>query len=234
MLSNAFEALKTYDWGSDRAVLAPIDEAVISTHDDEASRQELEASLAAVLSMPVSRDAKDYVCRKLMVIGTAASVPALARLLPEEEHSHMARFALARIPAPEAAAAMRDALASLDGELKVGVIGSLGACGDEASVPAIAALLVSSDQQIARSAALALGDIRNAAAAQALAAAKPADPEVMRAVVDGRLACAEMLLDSGDKSAAMAIYKPMLGADQPKQVRLAATRGMLACAGQKE
>ena len=93
MLSNALEALKTYDWGTDRAVLAPIDEAVISTHDDEASRQELEASLAAVLSTPVSRDAKDYVCRKLMVIGTAASVPALARLLPEEEHSHMARFA---------------------------------------------------------------------------------------------------------------------------------------------
>ncbi len=234
MLSNALEALKTYDWGTDRAVLAPIDEAVISTRDDEGSRQELEASLAAVLATPVSRDAKDYVCRKLMVIGTAASVPALARLLPEEEHSHMARFALARIPAPEAAAAMRDALASLDGELKVGVISSLGARGDEASVPALAALLASGDQQIARSAALALGDIRNAAAAQALAAAKPADPEVMRAVVDGRLACAERLLDSGDKSAAMAIYKPMLGADQPKQVRLAATRGMLACAGQKE
>lgn len=234
MLSSAFEALKTYDWGTDRAVLAPIDEAVISTRDDEGARRELEATLAAVLGTNVSRDAKDYVCRKLMVVGTAASVDALARLLPEKDHSHMARFALARIPAPEAAAAMRNALGTLNGELKVGVISSLGSRGDEASVAAISELLASDDAQIARAAALALGDIRSAAAAQALAAAKPADPEVMRAVVDGRLACAEKLLSSGDKSAAMALYKPMLGPNQPKQVRLAATRGMLACTGQKE
>ena len=29
-------------------------------------------------------------------------------------------------------------------------------------------------------------------------------------------------------------YKPLVAEDQPKQVRLAATRGMLACAGKKE
>ncbi len=35
-----------------------------------------------------------------MVIGTAESVPALAALLPDKDLSHMARYALERIPAP--------------------------------------------------------------------------------------------------------------------------------------
>jgi HEAT repeat protein len=234
MLKDALEALKTYDWGTDRTVLNPIDEAVIAAHGDEDARKQLEESLAAVLSTDASRDAKDYVCRKLMIIGTAASVPALAKLLPEKDHSHMARFALARIPAPEAAAAIRDAMVALNGDLKIGMISSLGARGDAASVHAIGELLDNENAQIARSAALALGDIRNAAAAQALLEAKPGDPEVVRAVIDGRLACAEECLSSGNKTQAMTIYKSLLGADQSKLVRLAATRGMLACAGRKE
>ena len=138
MLDQAFEALKTYDWGTDPKVLNPIDEAVVATRGDAAARKELETRLAAVLKTDVSRDAKDFVCRKLTVIGTAASVPTLAALLADEDLSHMARYALERIPAPEAAQAMRDALPKIDNALKVGVMGSLGVRQDVASVPALA------------------------------------------------------------------------------------------------
>src|SRR5687768_8534360 len=106
MLDQAFEALKTYDWGMDPKVLEPIDKAVIS-EDAKAGRKELESRLAATLKGDTTRDAKDFVCRKLMIIGTAASVPALAALLADKDCSHMARFALERIPASEAAKAMR-------------------------------------------------------------------------------------------------------------------------------
>ena len=34
MLDQAFEALKTYDWGQDKAVLNPIEEAVVATYGD--------------------------------------------------------------------------------------------------------------------------------------------------------------------------------------------------------
>ena len=44
MLDQAFDALKTYDWGTDRKVLNPIDEAVVATHDDAAARKELETA----------------------------------------------------------------------------------------------------------------------------------------------------------------------------------------------
>ena len=39
--------------------------------------------------------------------------------------------------------------------------------------------------------------------------------------------------DTAQVAQALAIYKGLAGADQPKHVRLAATRGMLACAGKK-
>ena len=146
MLDKAFETLKTYDWGTDRNLLKPIDDAVVASHGNAAARKELETRLAAVLTTGVSRDAKDFVCRKLMVIGTAESVPTLAGLLADKDLSHMARYALERIPAPEAAQAMRDALPKLNGALKVGVIGSLGVRRDAASVPALAALLADSRQ----------------------------------------------------------------------------------------
>lgn len=233
MLDQAFEALKTFDWGADLGPLRPIDEALISSRGDAAARKELEARLAAVLKTGVSRDAKDFVCRKLMVIGTAASVPALAALLTEKDHSHMARYALERIGAAEAAAALRDALPKLAGALKVGVIGSLGARRDAASVPLLAGLLGNADTAVACSAALALGAIRTAEASQALAKAKPSNEQVKQAVTDSALACAEGLLAAGKPAEAQAIYTAYAGADQPKHVRLAATRGMLACAGKK-
>jgi len=231
MLDQAFDALKTYDWGADRKALNPIDEAVIATRGDAAARKDLEARLAATLATDVSRDAKDYVCRTLMVMGTAASVPALAELLPQKDHSHMARYALERIPAPEAAKALRDALAKLGGALKVGVIGSLGVRRDAASVPALAILLGDGDAAVARSAALALGVIRGPEAAKTLLQFKAENADVKAAITNASLECAEGLLADGRKAEALALYKRLAGEDQPKHIRLAATRGMLACAG---
>ena len=189
----------------------------------------MESRLAAVLKTSVSRDAKDFVCRSLRVIGTAESVPALAELLPDKDNSHMSRYALERIQAPEAAAALRDVLPKVSGALKIGVAGSLGARRDAESVPALTALLADADKAIAGSAACALGDIGTPEAAKSLGGSAKTAPEgVKMAVADGCLVCAERLLADGKRSEAIAVYKSLSGADQPKHIRLAATRGMLA------
>ncbi|MCC6491410.1 MAG: HEAT repeat domain-containing protein [Pirellulales bacterium] len=233
MLDQALEALKTYDWGVDVAVLTPIEEAAVATHADPSARADLETKLAALLDDELSRDAKDYVCRKLMAIGTAASVAALAPLLANPESSHMARYALERIPAPEAGQALRDALAQVDGELKVGMIGSLAKRPADESLSALTPLVNDDDPAVAKAAITALGRLRTPEAAQALAQAKPADEQAQLAAIDARLACAESLLAAGKKTEAMALYKPLMAADQPKHVRLAATRGLLASSGKK-
>jgi HEAT repeat protein len=228
-LDKAFDTLKTYDWGMDGNLLNPINDAIIASHGDAAATTELESRLAAVLKTAAPRDAKDFVCRKLALIGTAASVPVLAEFLPDKDNSHMARYALERIPAPEAAEALRSALEKVGGALKIGMISSLGSRRDVASVPAIAALLGDADSAIAIAAAHALGDIGNKEAATALAKVlKSAPAAVKPAVADASLVCAEQLLAQGDKASAIAVYKSLGGSDQPKHVRLAAKQGLIA------
>jgi len=58
MLDQAFEALKTYDWGQDPKVLRPIDEAVVASYGDDAARQDLEQRLAEALKTDLTYDAK--------------------------------------------------------------------------------------------------------------------------------------------------------------------------------
>ena len=233
-LDKAFDALKSYDWGQDRNVLKPIEDAIVASHGDDAARKGLATKLAAVLPSDASRAAKDFACRKLSIIGTEDCVPTVAALLPNAELSHMARYALERIPCTCAADALRDALGKTSGKTKVGVINSLGARGDAESVSALVALLEDADAQIAGAAAAALGAIGNADAAKALGAFQKKAPEALRlAAADAYLACAEGLLTAGKKAEAMAIYKSLTGEGQPKHVRLAATRGLLAATGKK-
>jgi hypothetical protein len=232
-LDAPFAALKSFDWGADAAPLVVIDDAVIAASADAALRGELEKRLGSILAAGASRAAKEYACRKLMLIGTAASVPALATLLADKDNSHMARFALQQIPAPEAGAALRTALGQVRGDLMIGMIASLAARGDVASVPALAPLLAA-DPQVAAAAAEALGRIGGPEATAALNAADPLTAGgVGRAVVDARLACAEFSLATGKRSEAMAIYQGLAGLAKGKpearEIELAATRGLLAC-----
>ncbi|MGO8690289.1 MAG: HEAT repeat domain-containing protein [Thermoguttaceae bacterium] len=234
-LAKALEALKTYDDGQDRNLLQPIDAAVVATHGDAAARKDLEKRLAEVLTGNAPRDAMDYVCRVLRVIGTADSVSALAGLLAERNLSHMARYALQDNPAPEAAKALREALGTLNGALKVGVIGSLGVRRDTASVEALTALLAAADTMVAVAAAHALGTIGTPEAGQSLRQLAQNPPEgLQHAAADSCLLCAEALLAAGNSGEARLIYKSLTDPKQPKLVRLAATRGILAVVGKKD
>ena len=182
----------------------------------------------------LSRAAKDFACRTLTVIGTAASVPALAALLADAELSHMARYALERIPAPEAAAALRDALPKLSGKLKIGVIGSLGVRRDEASVPALAALLGRLRCGRRRRGGQCPGRHRQSAAAAGLlcAASRRPRPRSSPPWPMPRLAAAERLLADGNSRRAGNIYRRCWPAIHPNTSAWR-PRGTLRVAGQK-
>ena len=229
-LDQAFEALNTYDWGQDTKLLQPIEAAIIASHGNDPERKQLETRLAAVLGSDAPYDAKQYACRKLRVIGSPSSVPALAALLTDAKLSHMARFALERMPAKQAGDALRDALAKVGGDLRIGMITSLGVRGEADSVGPLQKLLGDKDAATVRAAAYALAEIGTPEASNALAGAKPTDA-TETAIADASLACAEKLLAQGNKTAALKTYKRLLSDEPTKLVRLAATRGMLACTG---
>ena len=226
-LDSAFAVFNTYDWGMDPKVLEPVEHAIAASAKDGAARRDIEARLAAVLKSNASRDAKDMACRMLQKIGTAASVPALATLLADENLSHMARYALERIPNMEAGQALRAALANTNGKTKVGIIASLGVRAEEASVAPLQTLLHDGNAPIAQAAAHALGDVGSLAAAKALFTG-PINPDATTAAADALMACAEKALHSGNKTAAKASYSKLAGSSN-KIIADAAKRGIQAC-----
>jgi hypothetical protein len=228
-VDQALTILKTYDWGADREALNPIDRAIIASHGDAAARMALEKGLVKVLTGGISRSAQDYVCRKLRVVGTGPqSVKALEPLLADEETSHIARYALERIPSVRATKAMRDALPKVSNKLKPGIISSLGSRRDKRSIAVISKLLGDSDIQVAKAAAQSLGLIGTSAAAKRLSRFMKKAPSNMKiAAADACLACAEQLLADGKKPEALALYKELKGDDLPSHVKAAAMKGIL-------
>lgn len=230
-LDKAFEALKTYKTGDDPApVQGPIDKAVMAVQGNMANRTALERRLAATLTPAYSYVARSFVCRQLALIGTPASVPALAPLVLEEELSVHARNALERIAGEESAKALRDALGQAKGRTRIGVINSVVARRDAASTRVLIKIL-GEDQDSAAAAAKALGEIGTAEAAKALTAARGKGPaKVQQAVVDGTLICADRLVAAGQRSQAITLLEGLTEASQPKHVRLAAHRALSAVA----
>jgi HEAT repeat protein len=233
-LDKAFETLKTYDWGDDPQTLKPIDRAIIATYGNAPARKALEKRLVEALTGSISRSALDYVCRRLRIVGTRQSIKVLAALLAAEKTSHIARYALERIPDEKAVEAMRDSLPKVSSKLKPGIIGSLGKCRDEKSIQAISKLLSDSDILVARAAAESLAMIGTPAAAKELSKFdKKASAAMKLPVADACLVCAEQFLANGEKSEAVALYNELKSDDKPAHVKAAAMKGILTAATKK-
>ncbi len=189
-----------------------------------------EPELMAVLQSDADWGQKQEACRRLREIGTQASIPALAALLPDESLSHLARFALESMPYPEIDAIFRDALGTTSGLCRIGAIISIGARRDADAVPLLLPLLTEPDVETARAVAGTLGRIATPEAIERLLAYRADAPVAVSAAVnEGVLAAAEHCAAEGNARRAAEIYAGLLASDAPLAVRLGAFRG-LACA----
>jgi HEAT repeat protein len=230
-IDQAVKDLAEYQLGKPASPLDTITSAVRAAGTDAAARKGLALKLVTILDGAATADAKRFVCRTLRQIGGAESVGALAKLLADEQLSHMARYALEPMEDPSAGAALRDALGKVKGKTLVGVVNSLGARRDSAAVAQIAALIGDADADVAEAALAALGRIGSAGAVDAIGKAQGLSATRAAVAVDALLACAERLAADGSKDAAVGIYRSLL--DRPgsiKLTRLAALRGLSAVA----
>jgi HEAT repeat protein len=228
VLDGAFKALGEYDWGKERKGLEPIDKAINASVGNAAVRADIEGHLIAVLKSDASRAAKDFACRKLAIMGTETSVPALATLLTSEELSHMGRYALERMPYESAVKAMRDALGKTSGRIRIGIINSLGNRADTGAAKVLVGLLADKDPATAGAAAAALGKLGTPEAAQALTGFKAKAAKELQAVtVDALLDVAARLVDKGNADEAVKIYQALDKPGEPQQVRMAAFQGVV-------
>ncbi len=227
-VDKAFVELPKYDWGSSREALTVIDDAIVQSYGNDAARADLETRLLAVLGGDATRAAKQFCCRGLAIIGTVKALPVLEPLLGDKDLSHMARYALERIGGEAVAKALRSAAGQLTGQLKIGMINSLGARRDAGSTAMLTGLLKDSDVKVATAAAAALGRIgAKDAAGELLAYVAAAPKQAKGAAYDAALELATTLAKT-DKDAAEAIFEKLYAADRPLRVRCAALKGLAA------
>lgn len=195
---------------------------------------EQEQSLLNVLRSDAPASEKAIVCKKLAIYGTDDSVADLANLLSDPQLSSWARIALETIPGETADEALRNATETLEGNLLVGTINSIGVRQDARAVELLSDRLQDSDAEVASAAAIALGQIGNDAAGDSLQKAFASAPESVRnAVARGYLLVAERLHSDGNSEAAAEIYDEIRFADVPMQRNIEATRGAILARGEQ-
>jgi len=187
-----------------------------------------EHDLIAVLQSDAAKCEKAITCKRLAVYGTEQAVPALAPLLADKELASWARIALEAIPGPAADAALRSALAKIDGRLLVGAINSIGVRRDVQAVDVLAQKLRDANADVASAAAVALGQIGGEQAARVLTQALGDAPVGVRsAVAEGCILCAERFLAHDTIAEGVKLYDAVLKADVPDQRHLEAIRGAI-------
>jgi HEAT repeat protein len=193
---------------------------------------EKERQYLKVLQSDAPEAEKALACKHLSVYGSSESVAELAKLLPNERLASWSRTALEAIPGSAADEALRKAVDALQGRLLVGVINSIGVRRDENAVELLSGRLADNDADVASAAAVALGRIGNAAAAEPLRKALATAPVAVRsAVAEGCVLCAERFLAQGNSAEAAKVYDEVRKAEVPRQRMLEATRGAILARG---
>ncbi|MBN2019319.1 MAG: HEAT repeat domain-containing protein [Sedimentisphaerales bacterium] len=235
--ANAFgqllDKIRTYDYGKSRADLTRISD-MIRQSSGKPEIKEIEKQLDEFLKSDATYAAKQFVCQELSVIGTEASVAALAPMLTNDKYSDMARYALERIPGEAAGEALREALGAVSGSAKIGIINSIGVRGDKKAVGLLSGVISDFNQMASISAVAALGRIDDPCAVEAIAKAVGKETGKLRtAALDSYLRQAEWLAAKGQKDEAFTMYKQLYAPIESLPIRTAAVRGMILTAGDK-
>ena len=234
-LKGLLKKVSSYKFGQSREPLTQIDDLVRPADKSPEKLRKIEKQLIEFLNSDATLDGKEFICRKLSIIGSKESVKILAKMLEDRNTSDMARYALERIDDIAVDDVLRSALSKTAGADKIGIINTLGRRRDKRSVSILAKLIDSSDAQQAAAAVAALGKIADSKAADVLAkAARNAKGNLRMLIYDAYLNCAEDLLRQHKKKKAFNIYDNVYDSSAPKVIRLAALRGKVYSANKEQ
>ena len=208
--------LDSFAYSKNEEVLYRLREYILNNRTTEESRAAGEDKLLTFLGSTPNPDAKLAVCRELRLIGGDKSAEALSKMLLQPETTDLARYALEKIPGAAADKVLIDALNTAMGEVKIGIISSLGNRRSAGAVKALAGLLIDPQAAVASASALALGRIGGKEAAADLSAAYDKAQGALRAeIAASLLQCVEEFLSLRDYAAADGICGKILGSQPP-------------------
>lgn len=234
-IDDSIKKVTAADFGQEADAFGKVDAWVIASKDNAEQRKLVLSRMAAMLDDPKSTPAaKDFACRQLYRLGNEEAVPTIAKLLAKKETADIALYALERMTAPAAGAALRSALPSSEGIVRVGIINALGQRRDREALAAIAALTTDGNVAIAEAALAALGKIASPEAAASLKEARTkVSCELAAPAATALLACAAGLMKDGNTAEAEAIYTSMYVPKEAPFIRAAALKGLIAVTPQQ-
>lgn len=225
-------ALAAYDT-SDVGPAMRLHTYVYAHKDDGPARKATEAALLEFVKGSPAPAGLMAACRALRQIGGPDAVPVLAALTLDPKTTGPARFALERIPGAEADQALLGALDKAPGDIRRGLVFSLGERRSAAAVPALARLAGGADAALAADAVKALGKVGGPDAITSLTSlfgksGASLKPEIASAL----LLAAEKALTAGDNVAAASAYDKVFAGAPAPVLRQAAFKGRLAAAAE--
>ena len=134
-LEPTLSRIAKFEAGQSRDPLYQLTMLVQDSMASAALTRQIEARLLEFLQSDATVAGKQAVSQQLSLIATDASVPVLSGMLMHSETAEMARYALARIPGPKADDALRKALDTTSGSVRIGIVNSLGERRDSKSAP---------------------------------------------------------------------------------------------------
>jgi HEAT repeat protein len=234
-LVSSIDTLKSYKYGNAGGVdLRWVETQIAMASVDSDVRGQIEQKLIETLAEATTNDAKQFLCRQLRTIGTAKAVLQLESMLTDPEISHMARYALVRIDAPEAAVALHRALKKTSGRLKAGIINTLVEVNYGRALADFMRLIGDSDKDVAIAAIRATGHFPcNSSVGALWKARRLADKDIQTEIDYALLKSAEVFLANGDKKRSAEIYQEFYTDKYPAHLRVAGLRGLAKARGEK-
>ncbi|MCX8090924.1 MAG: HEAT repeat domain-containing protein [Verrucomicrobiae bacterium] len=228
--SSLVAPLARWESGQGREPIHEMERLVREAVGDKRRASRVEAALIQLLASDATPEARRFACQQLAVIGSDASVPALAALLNDPETAGLACLAFGNRPSAKINAALRSALDTTSGRARLQIISTLGHRRDVKAVKALTRLAHDTDIPLAQAAIRALGETASPAAARVLAdLRRESRPELAVAVADASLRCADRFIANRKTREAAAICDELLARAQPDEVRRGAFLLRLRC-----
>jgi HEAT repeat protein len=234
-LEESIGRLTSYTYGNTKGVdLRWVELQIGMASGDKSVRGRIEQKLIDALAAATTNDAKQFFCRQLRTIGTARAVPQLESMLRDSEISHMARYALGRIDAPEAGKALHRALGKTSGKIKAGIINTLVNVNYTKASTDILKFVGDSDKNVSIAAIKTAGAFGGKSAVKMLQKARPFAAKDVKVEIDAALlSCASKFIAAGDNSLASAIYTEFYSDKYPEHLRVAGLRGLATTRGEE-
>jgi HEAT repeat protein len=211
-----YQAIASREFGTASSEMAAVEKEIANASPDQYAP--IEAKLIAVIEAPAATmPGKQFACQMLRIVGSAQCVPAVGKLLTDAQLSHLARQVFLGMADPAVEESLQQALGQTQGDLRIGIINTIGDRKDRSSLKALAALLPS-DEATAKAALNAIGKIGGTEAAGVLEGAEVVD--TLKPVwAQALLRCAPSVAAAGQPEHAEKIYRELLEDNAPSSVR---------------